>query len=212
MHFSNTEYVFLLVCLWFCYQNCDCIFYHMLYFITLCQKWLNKDINQSNEKSLVNGPLPWIVGSFYMHTREKKWPPWLLTVSSRWPKWSLPAVTETWLGPWLRCDLAVIEPWSYWRCSQPAVTSPWLSCDLAVTELWPSLAVTEPWSLGPGAVTTVVTVSSRWAHGELTVTIYFLMGKYRIPGESLRGSPIPRSTMWILFTSLWPVAPFTNMV
>ena len=39
---------------------------------------------------------------------------------------------------------------------------PWLSCDLAVTELWPLLAVTEPWSLGPGAMTTVLTVSSPW--------------------------------------------------
>ena len=42
------------------------------------------------------------------------------------------------------------------------MTELWLSCDLAVTELWPLLAVTEPWSLSPGAVTTVVTVSSRW--------------------------------------------------
>ena len=25
------------------YQNCDCIFHHMLYFIMLSQKWLNKD-------------------------------------------------------------------------------------------------------------------------------------------------------------------------
>ena len=82
------------------------------------------------------------------YTWEKNWPPWLVTVISRWPKWSQPAMTEPWPGPWLSCDLAV--------------TSPWLSCDLAVTELWPSLAVTEPWSLGPGAVTTVVTVSSRW--------------------------------------------------
>ena len=58
---------------------------------------------------------------------------------------------------------AVIE---LWPSRDWAVTSPWLSCDLAVTELWPSLAVTEPWSLGPGAVTTVVTVSSTWAHGD----------------------------------------------
>ena len=99
---------------------------------------------------LARGPLekgPW----------EKKWPPWLLTVSSRWPKWSQPAVTE----PWLSCDLAVI-----------ILKMPWLSCDLAVTELWPSRdwAVTSPWPLlaviiGPGAVTTV---SSRWqffSHG-----------------------------------------------
>ena len=93
-----------------------------------------------------------------------------LTVSSRWPKWSQPAVTEPWPGPWLSCDLAVTEPWSYWRCRDWAVTSPWLSCDLAVTELWPrrDWAVTSPsrdWAviIGPGAVTTV---SSRWAHGD----------------------------------------------
>ena len=98
-------------------------------------------------------------------TWEKNWPPWLLTDCSRWPKWSQPAVTE----PWLSCDLAVTEPWSYWRCRDWAVTSPWLSCDLAVTELWPrrDWAVTSTshdWAviIGPGAVTTVVTVSSRW--------------------------------------------------
>ena len=106
---------------------------------------------------------------------RKKWPPWLLTVSSRWPKWSQPAVTEPWPGPWLSCDLAVTELWSYWRCRDWAVTEPWLSCDLAETELWPrrDWAVTSPscdWAviIGPGAVTTVVTVSSRWqffSHG-----------------------------------------------
>ena len=88
---------------------------------------------------------------------EKNWPPWLLTVSSpwargeltvssRWPKWSQPAVTEPWPWPWLSCDLAVTEPWSYWRCRDWAVTSPWLCCDLAATELWPrrDWAVTSP--------------------------------------------------------------------
>ena len=77
---------------------------------------------------------------------------------SRWPKWSQPAVTE----PWLSCDLGRdwATPSHDWAVI--AVTELWLSCDLVVTELWPSLAVTEPWSLGPGAVTTVVTVSSRW--------------------------------------------------
>ena len=97
---------------------------------------------------------------------SSRWAHSELTVSSRWPKWSQPAVTEPWPGPWLSCDLAVTEPWSYWRCRDWAVTSPWLSCDLAVTELWPrrewavtspsrdwvicagscDLAVTEPWS------------------------------------------------------------------
>ena len=99
-----------------------------------------------------------------------------LTVSTRWPKWSQPAVTEPWPGPWLSYDLAVTEPWSYWRCRDWAVTSPWLSCDLAVTELWPrrDWAGTSPsrdWAviIGPRAVTTVVTVSSRWqffSHGD----------------------------------------------
>ena len=62
--------------------------------------------------------------------------------------------SQPWPGPLLSCDLALTELWSYWRCHDWAVTSPWLSCDLAVTELWPLLAVTEPWSLGPGAMTT----------------------------------------------------------
>ena len=106
-----------------------------------------------------------------------------LTVSSQWPKWSQPAVTEPWPGPWLSCDLAVTEPWSNWRCHDWAVTSPWLSCDLAVTELWPrrDWAVTSPshdWAviIGPGAMTAVVTVSSRWAHGWAHSDNFFLMG------------------------------------
>ena len=97
------------------------------------------------------------------------------TVSSRWPKWSQPAVAEPWPGPWLSYDLAVTKSWSYWRCRDWAVTSPWLSCDLAVTELWPrrdwavtSLSRDCAVIIGPGAVTFVVTVSSRCAHSELT--------------------------------------------
>ena len=100
----------------------------------------------------------------------------LATVSSPWPKWSQPAVTEPWPGPWLSCDLAVTEPWSYWRCRDWAVTSPWQSCDLAVTELWPrrDWAVTSPsrdWAviIGPRS-------RDNRGHRELTVTIYFLMG------------------------------------
>ena len=87
-----------------------------------------------------------------------------VTVSSRWPKWSQSAVTEPWPGPWLSCDLAVI-----------ILKMPWLSCDLTVTELWPrrDWAKTSPsrdWAviIWPGAVTTVVTVSSRrqfFSHG-----------------------------------------------
>ena len=105
-----------------------------------------------------------------MSSHEKKMSPWLLTVSSRWahgkftvssrwPKLSQPALT----GPWLSCDLAVTEPWL--SCDL-AATELWPSRDLAVTSLWLSLVVTEPWSLGPGAVITVFTVSSRWAHGD----------------------------------------------
>ena len=100
-----------------------------------------------------------------------------LTVISPWPKWSQPAVTEPWPGPWLSCDLAVIEPWSYWICRDWAVTSPWLSCDLALTELWPSRdwAVTSPsrdWAVifGPRSRDhrghREPTVSSPWDHGD----------------------------------------------
>ena len=97
---------------------------------------------------------------------------------SPWPRWSQPAVTEPWPGPWLSCDLAVTEPWSYWRCCDWAVTSPWLSCDLAVTELWPrrDWAVTSPsrdWAviIGPRS-------RDHRGHRELTVTICFLMGSH----------------------------------
>ena len=106
--------------------------------------------------------------------------PWAhgeLTVSSWWPKWSQPAVTEPWPGPWLSCDLAVTDPWSYWRCRDWAVTEPWLSCDLAVTELWLSRdwAVTSPsrdWIVIIGPRNRdhrghrELTVSSPWTHGD----------------------------------------------
>ena len=80
--------------------------------------------------------------------------PWAngeLTVRSWWPKWSQPAMTEPWPGPWLSCDH-----------TEDAVIELWPRRDWAVTSPWPLLAVTEPWSLGPGAVTSVVSVSSRW--------------------------------------------------
>ena len=116
--------------------------------------------------------------------------PWRLTVSSPWAHGELTVtkmVTDSrdWAVTW-----AVIELWpsrdhtedaviELWPRRDWAVTSPWLSCDLAVTELWPrrDWAVTSPsrdWAviIGPGAVTTVVTVSSPWAHGD----IFFLMG------------------------------------
>ena len=123
------------------------------YRITCSDKLASKPICWCSDHDAAHWIYPW----------EKNWP-WLLTVSSPWPKWSQPAVTEPWPGPWLSCDLAVI-----------ILKMPWLSCDLAVTELWPSrdLAVTSPsrdWAviIGPGAVTTVVTVSSRrqfFSHG-----------------------------------------------
>ena len=90
---------------------------------------------------------------------EKNWPPWLLTVTSWWVHGDQNGHSQPWPGPWLSCDLAVTEPWL--SCDL-AVTELWPSRDWAVTSPWPSLAVTESWSLGPGAVTTVVTVSSRW--------------------------------------------------
>ena len=75
--------------------------------------------------------LSWCPVFKYIVHEKKNRPPWLLTVSSPWPKWS---------------QLAVTEPWTYWRCRDWAVTSPWLSYDLAVTELWPrrDWAVTSP--------------------------------------------------------------------
>ena len=68
---------------------------------------------------------------------------------------------------------AVIELWPSRDWAVIILKMPWLSFDLAVTELWPrrDWAVTSPsrdWAviIGPGAVTAVVTVSSRWAHGD----------------------------------------------
>ena len=106
--------------------------------------------------------------------------PWAhseLTVSSQWTHREL-AVTKMvtasrdWAMTW-----AVIELWPSRDWAVIILRMLWLSCDLAVTELWPSRdwAVTSPWLscdlsyhwamiIGPGAVTTVVTVSSRWAH------------------------------------------------
>ena len=98
-----------------------------------------------------------LVGAHEKKIGHRDCSPWAhgeFTVSSRWPKWSQPAVP----GPWLSWDLAVTEPWSPWLSCDWAVTYPWLSCDLAETELWPRI-------IGP---------RSR-DHGELTVTIYFLM-------------------------------------
>ena len=88
---------------------------------------------------------------------EKNWPPWAHGDQN--------GHSQPWPGPWLSCDLAVTEPWSYWRCRDWAVTSPWLSCDLASCDL----AVTSPsrdWA-------TIIGPRSRdhRGHGELTVTI-----------------------------------------
>ena len=77
---------------------------------------------------------------------------------------------ETWavIEQWPSCDWAVIILKRPWLSCDIAVTDLWPCRDWAVTSQWPLLAVTEPWSLGPRAVTTVV-----------TVTIYFLMGQYQ---------------------------------
>ena len=148
--------------------------------------------------------------STWHHPWGKNWPPWLLIVSSRWahgdlmessrrPKW---AVTE----PWLSCDLAVTEPWSYWRCSQPAVTSPWLSCDLAVTELRPSRdwAVTSPW-LSPSRdhwAPEPWPPWSPWAQGELTVTIYFLMGNLKKIYSTVHKASVQRKHKYCVSTNI----------
>ena len=88
--------------------------------------------------------------------------PWAhgeLTASSQWAHGDQNGHSQ----PWLSCDVAVTEPWSYWRCRDWAVTSPWLSCDLAVTELWPrrDWTVTSPsrdhWAPEPWPP---------WAHGD----------------------------------------------
>ena len=116
--------------------------------------------------------------------RKKNWPPWLLTMSSQWTHCELTVTkmvtaSRDWAMTW-----AVIELWPSRDWAVIILRMLWLSCDLAVTELWPSRdwAVTSPWlscdlsydwavTIGPGAVTTVVTVSSRWQ-------FFFLMGWY----------------------------------
>ena len=136
------------------------------------------------------------------HPWEKNWPPWLLTVSSRWPKWSQPAVNEPCLRPWLSCDLAVTEPWSYWRCCDWAVTSPWLSCDLASRD-WAVTSPNRDWAviIGPRS-------RDHRGHGELTVAIYFLMGIPNIPTKFVESSPWdfcyrPSWKFKLLVNSLW---------
>ena len=120
------------------------------------------------------------------HSNSNPWEkkPWLLTVSSTVTKmvtasrdWAVTwAVIELWPSrdwaviilkmPWLSCDLAVTE---LWPSRDWAVTSPWLSCDLSLPWLSRNHWVPEPWPPW-----------SPWAHGELTVTSYFLMGKYNV--------------------------------
>ena len=159
---TSENFVCKMVAIWF---RCQCInlssatlFFEIL---MVLWKWYLHCVSNIDIKTVCEKwqPYPW----------EKNWPPWLFTVSSRWPKWSQPAVIE----PWLSCDLAVTEPWSYWRCRDWTVTSPWLSCDLAVTELWPrrDWAVTSPshdWAviIGPRSRDhrghPELTVSSRW--------------------------------------------------
>ena len=71
MHFSNNEYAFfLLVWLLLWYQNCDCIFYHMLYFIMLSQKWLNKD-DQSYQQGIL--PICRTLGQYHQRHLQARW-------------------------------------------------------------------------------------------------------------------------------------------
>ena len=127
------------------------------------------------------------------HRDCSRWAHSELTVSSQWTHREL-AVTKMvtasrdWAMTW-----AVIELWPSRDWAVIILRMLWLSCDLAVTELWPSRdwAVTSPWLscdlsyhwaviIGPGAVTTVVTVSSRWAHSSPWAhgDNFFLMGWY----------------------------------
>ena len=47
---------FSFVWLLFCYQNCDCMFYHMLYFIMLIQKWLDKYDQSTKLRTYISKP------------------------------------------------------------------------------------------------------------------------------------------------------------
>ena len=67
--------------------------------------------------------------------------------------------------------LTVSWRWVHGELSVTTASRDW-AVTWAMIELWPSrdwaviaVAVTEQWSSGSGAVTTVVTVSSPWAHG-----------------------------------------------
>ena len=108
---------------------------------------------------------------------EKNWPPWMLIVSSQWAHRELTVTKMVTASRDSAVTWAVIELWPSRDWAVIILKMPWLSCDLAVTELWPRCdwAVTSPsrdWAviIGPGAVTTVVTMSSRWFHRELTVS------------------------------------------
>ena len=72
--------------------------------------------------------------------------------------------SQPWLSRDLGRDWAVTQPWLNCDHTEDAMIELWSPRDWAVTSLWPLLAVTELWSLGPGTMTTVV-----------TVTIYFLI-------------------------------------
>ena len=136
-----------------------------IYQAHLLLKWFNRDLDSNCSSYFYAG--------VFTH-EKKKWPPWLLTVSSRWAHRELMVTkmvtaSRDWAMTW-----AVIELWPSRDWAVIILKMPWLSCDLAVTELWPLLAVTEPWSLGRGAVTTVVTVSSPWPFIFSSVPIHAL--------------------------------------
>ena len=109
---------------------------------------------------------------FLIFPWEKKWPSWLLTVSSPWAHVDQNGHSQPWLSRDLGRDWAVTQPWLSRDHTEDAVIELWRRRDWAVTSPSRDWVVI----IGPGAVTTVVTVSSRWAYCELTVTIFFSHG------------------------------------
>ena len=73
-------------------------------------------------------------------------------------------------------ELTVSSPWAHreFTVTKMVPASRDWAVTWAVIELWPS----RDWAviIGPGAVTTVVTVNSRWDYGDN----FFLMGNYLV--------------------------------
>ena len=98
--------------------------------------------------------------------------PWAyrkLTVSSLWPKWSQPAVTE---------------PWPSRDHTEDAMIELWPRHDLAMTELWPR----RDWAVASPRRDRAVIIGPRSrdhrGHRELRVSIYFLMGEFKLELQS----------------------------